>query len=156
MALYRIGVLSDTHGLLRPEAVQALQGVEHILHAGDVGGADILTHLRQIAPLTVVRGNIDWDEWADGMHETEIFEAGGASIYMIHNLYDMNISPGAAGFQAVVYGHSHRPSIKWEDSVLMLNPGSAGPRRFDLPVTLALLTIRDGELEPQLVELVQG
>ncbi len=137
-----IGVISDTHGLLRPEAVDALQGVERIIHGGDVGGEGILDELSEIAPVTVVRGNTDYQSWAVRLPVTELLEVGGRTIYVVHDIEDLNVDPAAAGIDVVIYGHSHRPV--WDrrgDGVWQLNPGSAGPRRFSLPVTVARLQV---------------
>lgn len=137
-----IGVISDTHGLLRPEAVDALKGVERIIHGGDVGGEDILDDLSAIAPVTVVRGNTDYQSWAARLPATELVEVGGRSIYVVHDIADLNVDPAVAGIDVVVYGHSHQPV--WDqrgDGVWQLNPGSAGPRRFSLPVTVARLQV---------------
>lgn len=137
----RIGLISDTHGLLRPEALTALQGVDHILHAGDVGKPYILDALRQIAPLTVVRGNVDRADWAAALPMTEVFRAGGHDIYMLHILDDLDLDPAAAGFSAVIYGHTHQPKVEQKEGVWFINPGSAGPRRFNLPISMAYLDI---------------
>jgi putative phosphoesterase len=137
----RIGVLSDTHGLLRPELPPALAGVDHILHAGDVGDPAILEALGQLAPVTAIRGNVDIHGPCAELPPTEALELGGLTIYMVHSIADLDIVPQAAGVQLVVYGHSHKPSAETRDGVLYLNPGSAGPRRFDLPVTLALVDV---------------
>ena len=137
-----IGVISDTHGLLRPEAAAALAGVEGIIHGGDVGGEDILEALAEIAPVTAVRGNTDYEPWAARLSMTELLEAGGRSIYVVHDIEDLDVDPVAAGIDVIVFGHSHRPV--WErrgDGVRYLNPGSAGPRRFSLPVTVARLQV---------------
>jgi putative phosphoesterase len=147
-----IGVISDTHGLLRPAAVESLQGVDHILHAGDVGGGNILEALRQIAPLTAIRGNVDVSGVCAALPATEALELGGVLFYLVHSLDDLDIKPEAAGVGAVISGHSHRAGIR-QNGVLYLNPGSAGPRRFDLPISLATLQIVDGNLYPHIVEL---
>ena len=137
----RIGVISDTHGLLRPEALAALAGVEHILHAGDVGDIGILAALREVAPVTAIRGNVDqWGECAE-LPATDFVELGGKVFYLVHSVHDLDINPVVAGVAVVVSGHSHRPGIETRDGVLYLNPGSAGPRRFDLPVTVALVEV---------------
>lgn len=149
----RLGVLSDTHGLLRPEVLPALAGVSHILHAGDVGNPDILDALRQIAPVTAIRGNIDRSGPCAELPPTEAVELGGHLLYLVHALPDLDLNPQAAGISAVVYGHSHKPSITWKDGVLYLNPGSAGPRRFSLPVTLALLHLEGAVLRAELIDL---
>jgi putative phosphoesterase len=140
-----IGVISDTHGLLRPEALTALAEVEHILHAGDVGDIAILKALREIAPVTAIRGNVDvWGECAE-LPATDAIELGGKLFYLVHSVRDLDIKPTAAGVAAVVSGHSHKPSLETRDGVMYLNPGSAGPRRFQLPVTVALVTVgKDG------------
>ena len=140
----RVGVVSDTHSLLRPEVLPALSGVEHILHAGDVGDPAILDALRAIAPLTAIRGNIDRNGPTAALPATEALELGGHMIYMLHALDDLDLHPHAAGISVVVYGHSHRPAIEYRDHVLFLNPGSCGPKRFSLPVTLALLELAPG------------
>ena len=150
----RIGVISDTHGLLRPEALAALAGVDHILHAGDTGDPAILDQLRALAPLHVVRGNIDRGPWAEALPLTEAVALGDHLVYMLHRHEDLDLDPAAAGFQAVIYGHSHRPEIKRRDEVWYLNPGSAGPRRFSLPVTLALLHVEPGGLRPEIIHLL--
>lgn len=148
-----IGVISDTHGLLRPEALAALAGSEMILHAGDVGDPAILDRLRQIAPVHAVRGNIDVQPWARELPATAVVEAGGVTLYMVHNLDDLDLKPEAAGFAAVIFGHSHQPEIERRKGVLYFNPGSAGPRRFRLPVSLGRLRIRGGQAEPSLIPL---
>jgi uncharacterized protein len=148
-----IGVISDTHGLLRPEAVAALQGVEQILHAGDVGDDRILDQLVEIAPLTAIRGNIDHSGNRAELQPAELVELGGLSIYMLHDRHSLDLNPDAAGIAAVISGHSHQPAIEWRKGVLYFNPGSAGPRRFSLPVSLGLLEIRSGLIEPRLVTL---
>jgi uncharacterized protein len=148
-----IGVISDTHGLLRPEAVEALRGSDRILHAGDIGAPEILEALAKIAPVTAVRGNIDTASWARALPETEIVEAGGVSIYVLHDRGQLDLTPEAAGLRVVVYGHSHQPKTEEKDGVLYFNPGSAGPRRFSLPVSVGRLTIGAGKVRAQLVEL---
>ena len=148
-----LGVISDTHGLLRPEAVEALRGCERILHAGDVGAPEILEALAKIAPVTAVRGNIDTASWAHALPESEIVEVGGISIYMLHDHGKLDLNPEAAGFGAVVYGHSHRPRIEKKNGILYFNPGSAGPRRFSLPVTVGRLVVEAENVQAELVEL---
>jgi putative phosphoesterase len=145
-----IGVISDTHGLLRPEAVDALQGCDRIIHAGDVGSPYILEQLRRIAPVVAVRGNVDKGGWARALPWSESVELDGHTIYVLHILEDL---PTPDGISAVVYGHSHKPSIEERDGVLYLNPGSAGPRRFQLPVSVARLSIVDGRLTARIIEL---
>jgi uncharacterized protein len=134
-----IGVISDTHGLLRPEALAALRGSSHILHTGDVGDIDILDALKQIAPVTAIRGNIDTDGPTAQLPATEVIELEGCLIYMLHSLADLDLKPEAAGMSVVISGHSHKPKIETRNGVLYLNPGSAGPRRFSLPITVAHL-----------------
>jgi uncharacterized protein len=148
-----LGVISDTHGLLRPEAVDALRGSDRILHAGDIGASEILEMLAKIAPVTAVRGNVDTKSWARALAETEVVEAGGVSVYILHNLGQLDLKPEAAGFRVVVYGHSHHPKIEEKNGVLYFNPGSAGPRRFSLPVSVGRLTIAAGKVRAELVEL---
>ena len=140
-AIKRIGLISDTHGLLREEALEALRGSELIIHAGDVGKPEILDALRLLAPVVAVRGNIDTAEWAKVLPETAVAEAGGTLIYVLHDVNAMDLDPQAAGFQVVVSGHSHKPGTYERDGVLYINPGSAGPRRFQLPVTVARLNL---------------
>jgi putative phosphoesterase len=149
-----VAVISDTHSLLRPEAVAALQGVDLILHAGDIGNPDVLEGLRGIAPVVAVRGNNDKGEWAEELPQWEVAEIGVVTVYMIHDLKEIDLSPAAAGFQVVVSGHSHQPSIEERKGVLYLNPGSAGPRRFSLPISLARLRISGAAIEAELVNLV--
>lgn len=149
-----IGVISDTHGLLRSEALSALAGVDHILHAGDVGDPEILQRLNNIAPVTAIRGNIDEHGPCAFLPPTEVVELGDSAFYMLHDGKQLDLDPGAAGFAAVVSGHSHKPLIQWGKGVLFLNPGSAGPRRFQLPVTLAKVAIGDGKLEPSILTLL--
>jgi putative phosphoesterase len=146
-------VISDTHGLLRSEAVEALRGADRILHAGDVGDPEILDTLAQIAPVTAVRGNIDTESWAQALPQTEVVEIDGVSIYMLHDLGKLDLKPEAAGIHAVIYGHSHQPKIEMRKGVLYFNPGSAGPRRFQLPVSVGKLRIEDGKIKAELVEL---
>ncbi len=151
-AARRIGVISDTHGLLRPEALELLRGVDMILHAGDVGKPFILDALGEIAPVLAVRGNVDAGPWADALPETLTVSVAGRSIHMIHNVKAM--AAGApAGAEMVVFGHSHVPTMETLDGVLYLNPGSAGPKRFSLPITLALLDLVEGTLVPRIVEI---
>jgi uncharacterized protein len=149
----RVGVISDTHGLLRPEALRALAGVEAILHAGDVGDIAILEALGRIAPVTAIRGNIDQTGPCSALPATEWVELDGAVFYLIHDLKELDLDPGAAGISVVVSGHSHEPKVERRKGVLYLNPGSAGPRRFRLPVTLALVTVEEGRVEADIVEV---
>jgi uncharacterized protein len=148
-----IGVLSDTHGLLRPELLAALANVDHILHAGDVGDPDILTELEHIAPVTAIRGNIDTHGLCALLPATEAIELAGCLIYIVHAREDLDLNPQAAGVAAVVYGHSHKPSIEHHHGALYLNPGSAGPRRFNLPITFALLRIENSMPTAEIVSL---
>jgi uncharacterized protein len=152
-AVLRIGIVSDTHGLLRPEAEQGLAGVAHIIHAGDIGRADVLVRLRRIAPVTAIRGNIDTADWAKHYPDTQAVQLGGRSFYVLHDLQELQIDPAVCGIDVVVSGHSHRPRIQTIDDVLYLNPGSAGPRRFKLPVTLATLEITSSVLRPVIHDL---
>ena len=148
-----VGVISDTHGLVRPEALAALRGVEMILHAGDVGGPPVLEALGGVAPVIAVRGNNDKGPWAEGLPPREVVEVGAVSIYMLHDLKEIDLSPSGAGFRVVVSGHSHRPSVEERGGVLYVNPGSAGPRRFSLPVSVALLRVGGRAVSARVVEL---
>jgi putative phosphoesterase len=148
-----IGVISDTHGLLRPEALAALAGVQHILHAGDVGDAEILDALREIAPMTAIRGNVDlWGACAE-LPATDVVELGGKLFYLVHSVHDLDIKPETAGVAVVVSGHSHKPGIEMRGGVMYLNPGSAGPRRFQLPVTVAVVEVVGETVVARIVEL---
>lgn len=149
-----VGVISDTHALLRAEAVAALEGVDHILHAGDVGNFDFIEALQRIAPVTAIRGNVDIYGPCAELPATEVIELDGTLIYMLHSIDQLDIHPHAAGFGVVIYGHSHKPSVTTKDGVLYLNPGSAGPRRFSLPVTLAKLYLEGGERRAEIVSLL--
>jgi hypothetical protein len=148
-----VGVISDTHGRLRPEVIDALRGSELIVHAGDVGNADVLERLRAIAPTVAVRGNVDTGAWASVLPATEVVEVGGLHLYVLHDISTLDLDPRAAGFATVIFGHSHRPSAELRDGVLFLNPGSAGPRRFSLPIAVARLSVVGGRLSHELVEL---
>jgi len=150
---FLIGVISDTHGLLRPEAIDALRGSDHIIHAGDVGAPEILDRLAAIAPVIAVRGNIDKGTWARKLPETEVVELGGASIYVLHDLSQLDLKPEAAGFNVVVSGHSHMPKQETRDGVLYFNAGSAGPRRFKLPVCLGKLIVEMGKVRAEIVKI---
>jgi len=150
---YRVGLISDTHGSLRPEAVNALAGCSLILHAGDVGEAEVLAGLQRVAPVRAVRGNVDRGELAARLPVSEVVEVAGRLVYLLHDLGRLDLDPAAAGFAAVISGHSHAPSISRERGVLYVNPGSAGPRRFDLPVSVALLCLSPGALRAEIVEL---
>lgn len=148
-----IGIISDTHGLVRPEALRALEGVEMILHAGDIGKQEVLDTLNEVAPVVAVRGNNDKGEWAMVLPDWEVVEVGDVSIYMLHDLKEIDISPAGAGFRVVVSGHSHKPSVAEERGVLYVNPGSAGPRRFTLPVSVAHLTVHRERVQAKIIEL---
>lgn len=150
----RIGVISDTHGLLRPEALAALEGADQILHLGDVGNMDILNALSELAPVTAIRGNIDNYGPCAELAAEEVVEIAGYSLYLLHNLAELDLNPKAAGFAAVLFGHSHQPSIERKDGVLYFNPGSAGPRRFQLPVTLGWLEVTAAGIEASHVKLL--
>jgi putative phosphoesterase len=147
-----VGVLSDTHGLLRPQALEALAGVEHILHAGDVGDIGILDKLQEIAPVTAIRGNVDTFGPCAELPATEAIELGGHFLYMVHSIEDLDLNPRAAQIQVIISGHSHKPSITQRDGVLYLNPGSMGPRRFSLPISLALLHLKPESVRAEIVE----
>jgi putative phosphoesterase len=151
--VHTLGVISDTHGLVRPEALAALAGVERIVHAGDIGSREVLEALERVAPVTAVRGNNDRGGWARDIPETEVVEVGGVSLYLLHDLHDLDLEPRAAGFAAVISGHSHQPKVGARDGVLYLNPGSAGPRRFRLPISLAKLTVAKTRVSAELVTL---
>ena len=148
-----IGVISDTHGLLRPEALEALRGSGHIIHAGDIGAPEILDQLAQIAPVTAIRGNVDKGAWARSLPETEVVELASVSIYILHDLAQLDLKPAAARFQVVISGHSHVPKQETRDGVLYFNPGSAGPRRFKLPVTVGKLIVQRGRVTAEIVML---
>ena len=150
-----VGVISDTHGLLRPEAVGTLRGSDYIIHAGDVGDAEILKQLNAIAPVTAVRGNVDREPWARKLPETQVLEAGGISIYVLHSVADLDLKPEAAGFAAVVSGHSHIPKQEVRNGVLYFNPGSAGPRRFKLPVSVGRLVIEGGKVRGEIMRIIE-
>lgn len=149
----RIGVISDTHGLVRPEALRALAGADLIVHAGDVGGLEVLEALRAVAPVVAVRGNNDRGRWASALSDTEVVETNGRSLYVLHDLKELDLDPRAAGFDAVIAGHSHQPRIARRDGVLYLNPGSAGPRRFRLPIAVAWLAVEPAGLDAEIVQL---
>jgi putative phosphoesterase len=146
-----VGVISDTHGLLRPEAADALRGCDQIVHAGDIGKPEVLARLRDIAPLTAIRGNID--RWATDLPDCEVIEVEGRCLYVLHDLNALDLDPKTAGFDVVISGHSHSPKVSESDGVLYLNPGSAGPRRFTLPVALALLRVSGEHLDARIVSL---
>ena len=149
----RVGLISDTHGLLRPEALDALRGSELIIHAGDVGNPEILAALEQIAPVVAVRGNVDTEPWAHVLPLTAVAEASGSLFYVLHDVHQLDLNPASAGFQFVVSGHSHKPVFQERRGVFYLNPGSAGPRRFDLPIILARLDLSITPWTPEFVDL---
>jgi len=149
----RIGLISDTHGLLRPEAVAALQGCAQIIHVGDIGKPQVLDGLRAIAPLEAIRGNIDMADWALELPERLDLRIGGLTLHVLHDLKQLDIDPIAAGIDVVIAGHSHKPKVERRDGVLYINPGSAGPRRFSLPISLALLELNDGDAQVELISL---
>jgi putative phosphoesterase len=151
-----LGVIADTHGLLRPEVLELFRGVSLIIHAGDIGTPDVLSTLRKVAPVRAVRGNVDKGTWAKSLSETDVVECCGSFIYLLHDLKTLDLDPSAAGMQMVISGHSHRPNESRKNGVLYLNPGSAGPRRFKLPVTAALLRIDEsGEITWKVNELIE-
>lgn len=151
----RIGVISDSHGLLRPEALAALRGSQHIIHAGDIGAPEILDKLRTLAPLTAVRGNVDKEVWARKLPTTEVVEIAGISIYVLHDLTQLDLEPQAAGFHVVISGHSHIAKHETREGVLYFNPGSAGPRRFKLPITVGKLTIERKKVRAQIIQIAE-
>jgi len=153
--MINVGVISDTHGLLRPEALAALRGSDHILHAGDIGAPEIVPELSKIAPVTAVRGNVDHGHWAIPFPLTEAVELGGRTLYILHDRKTLDLKPEVAGFAAVIFGHTHQPLIENKSSVLYFNPGSAGPRRFSLPISVGRIRIDDkGTLHPELIPLL--
>lgn len=149
-----IGLISDTHGLLRAEVLAALQGCERIIHAGDIGKPAVLDGLRALAPLEVIRGNIDTADWAQALPERLDLHIGGLRLHVLHDLKELSVDPVAAGIDVVIAGHSHQPKIERRDGVLYINPGSAGPRRFRLPISLALLRLEGGNAQAELIRLV--
>jgi len=153
---FTIGIISDTHGLLRPEALRALAHVDHIIHGGDIGDPEIITALRRIAPVTAIRGNVDTGEWATEFAETEFVRLAGRLFYVLHDLNTLQVDPVAQGIDVIVSGHSHVPKINTVDGLLYLNPGSAGRRRFKLPITLARLEIAPDGLKPIIHDLDVG
>jgi putative phosphoesterase len=151
--MHELGIISDTHGLMRPEAIKALTGTTLIIHAGDIDTPEVLGALHAVAPVVAVRGNNDKGNWAQALPETEVVEVGGVALYVLHDVKALDLDPVAAGFQAVISGHSHRPGMVKRQGVLFLNPGSAGPRRFNLPVSVARLSICGETIDAQLIEL---
>jgi hypothetical protein len=150
---WEVGLISDTHGLLRPEALAALQGVDAIIHAGDIGAPQVVERLAQLAPVTAVRGNNDRGAWAEKLAATETLAIGGVLLYVLHDVKELALDPRAAGLAAVIAGHSHQPRLQERDGVLFVNPGSAGPRRFRLPVAVGRLAVNDGRVRGRIVEL---
>lgn len=150
---HKIGVISDTHGLLRDEALEVLEGSELIIHSGDIGNSVLLERLSEIAPVVAVRGNCDKGVWADELNKSEVVEIENIFIYVIHNIDDLNLDPAASGFSVVISGHSHKPDIYKHNNVLFLNPGSAGPRRFKLPVSVGVLNISGHSIDAELFDL---
>jgi uncharacterized protein len=153
MRAITVGVISDTHGLLRPQAVAALRGSDMIIHAGDVGNPDVIKALEDVAPTFVVRGNIDTGTWAADLPMTERVEVGEQVIYVLHEISQLDFDPAEVGFAAVVFGHSHQPLIETRQGVLFLNPGSAGPRRFRLPIAVARIAVSGRHMRPEILEL---
>lgn len=152
----RVGLISDTHGLLRPEAVAFLRGSDFIVHGGDIGREGVLEELATLAPVTAVRGNNDTGPWAGAVRETEVLQVGEVFIYVVHDLGELAVDPVTAGFQVVVSGHSHRPSVTERNGVLYVNPGSSGPRRFKLPITVGELMVAEKSVTARVVELEVG
>jgi putative phosphoesterase len=152
-AVHHVGIISDTHGLVRPEALDALRGSDLIVHAGDVGDASVIDQLRQVAPTVAVRGNIDVGAWGRTLPATRTVEVGALRLFVLHEISSLSLDPKAASFAAVIFGHSHRASAEVKDGVLYLNPGSAGPRRFTLPISLAKLRVVETRLTHEIVEL---
>jgi putative phosphoesterase len=150
----RIGVISDTHGLLRPQALAALRDCDRIIHAGDIGDPEILATLAGIAPVTAIRGNVDREPWARKIPPTNVLEVDNLSIYILHNLAELDLRPEAAGFAAVIYGHSHAPKQETKNGVMYFNPGSAGPKRFKLPVSVGRLMIESGTVRGEILHLI--
>jgi uncharacterized protein len=149
-----VGVISDTHGRLRPEAVNALENSDYLIHAGDIGDPEILGKLESLAPVTAIRGNVDRENWALKIPTTNVLEVGGLSIYILHDLAQLDLKPDAAGFAVVIYGHSHEPKQETKNGVLYFNPGSAGPRRFTLPVTVGRLIVEGRSVRGEILHIV--
>lgn len=151
---FTLGVLSDTHGLLRPQAVQTLETCDAIIHAGDIGSEEVLKALKAMAPIYAVRGNVDWEPWTRNMPVSDVVEIAGHFFYIIHILENIDLDPAAAGIDVVVSGHSHMPDLSRNGKVLYMNPGSAGPRRFTKPVSMGKIVIDDQDLNPEIIDLV--
>jgi uncharacterized protein len=154
--MHLVGVISDTHGLLRPEAIGKLAGVDHVVHAGDIGSPEILDRLREIAPVTAVRGNNDKGAWAKEIPEAQLLDLNGRRLYVLHDISALDLDPAAAGIAVVIAGHSHKPAAAERNGVLFLNPGSAGPRRFKLPISVATLRIYAKSVRAEIHELASG
>ena len=152
-ALHVIGLISDTHGLVRPEAIEALQGVDLVIHAGDIGKPEVLAALKAISPLVAIKGNNDVGAWAKPLPDTQLLQTADTKLFVIHNVKELDCDPAAEGYQVVISGHSHKPSILTQDDVLFVNPGSAGPRRFKLPVAVGKLFIQNRKVNAELIEL---
>jgi putative phosphoesterase len=152
-ALQVIGLISDTHGLVRPEAIKALQGVDLVVHAGDIGKPEVLNALEAIGPLVAIKGNNDIGAWASILPDTRLVQTGSMKLYVIHNVKELDCEPAAEGYAVVISGHSHKPSVMTRDGVLFVNPGSAGPRRFKLPVAVGKLFIQNQRVNAELIEL---
>jgi len=153
MSFKTVGILSDTHGLLRPEVEDVLAGCDHILHAGDVGDPEVLEKLGRIAPVVAVRGNMDYGSWSNALAVAEMVEIGNIFFYILHDLYHLDLDPAAAGIHVVVSGHTHRPELIQQDGVFFLNPGSAGHRRHNYPVSVAIVEIENGRVDPRIVKI---
>ena len=151
--MHKIGVIADTHGLMRPQILRAFHGVDHIIHAGDVGSVAVIDELKNIAPITVIRGNMDLADWASNFPETAVAEFDGLLLYVIHNLSNLDLDPQTAGFSAVLYGHSHAPSQEIHHGILFFNPGSSGPTRFHLPPSVGLLNISGTKISGEIISL---
>lgn len=154
--MYRIGLISDTHGLLRPQALEALRGCDHIVHAGDVGDAQVLAGLSELAPVTAIRGNVDTGPWADALPALARVNIGGIEVYVVHELAALEIDPAQSGVDVVVSGHSHRPVVQPRDGVIYINPGSAGRRRFSLPTTVGEIAVDGRQITPRIIDLQLG
>jgi len=154
--MHKIGIISDTHGMLRPEIAAVFDGVELIIHAGDVGSQPVMTELSKIAPVTAVRGNTDHSLWSEKLHESAVVTVGDVRLYVLHNIAGLDIDPAAAGFAAVIYGHSHQQTQETRGDVLYFNPGSAGPRRYRLPASVGLITIEDSRIRGEIIPLPES
>ena len=153
MSKYKIAIISDTHGLLRPKVLERIKGSNIIIHAGDVGNWDIIEDLKRVAKVVIVRGNCDKDKWAEALHKSEYIELQGVSFYVLHNIYELDVDLEKMGVNVVIYGHSHKAETFYKNNVLYINPCSAGPKRFKLPVTVAVLYIEDGLLKTEVIDL---